>query len=499
MPAPAHGVTVRMYRQGHGDCFLLAFPREGGGERPVFMLIDCGNKRGSQISRGGREVTAEEVVRDIHAATGGRLDLVAVTHEHDDHVNGLRHFADFDIGRAWFAWTEDPDDDLANELRRRYNDQLLGLLGAKNRLGASDDPDARATAARIGLFLDTALGVDEDAPVFAAAKDPLNSNNKKAMKVIKGRAGGRLDFLRPHERVHRIDGVAGVNVYVLGPPRSDKLLRDEDPKGDAAFPDHALDGGSLSFFAAAGGDPGAARGAPFGPEYGLPLNGAMDDTVDGAFFRARYGTGETKDDDGAKEIHPAARWRRIDSDWLLAAESFALSMTAGINNTSLVLAFELPVSRKVLLFAADAQNGNWKSWADGSFRDGDRRVTARDLLSRTVLYKVGHHGSHNATLTGKPDSPWPNLSWMGEGPAAREFTAMITAHRDWAVSKAEWDHPLPAIRAALMAKAGGRVLQLDMQGLEPPEGADPAAWAAFAARTEVTDLYIQHWVPDMAV
>ena len=29
---PTNGVTVRMYRQGHGDCFLLAFPREGGGE-----------------------------------------------------------------------------------------------------------------------------------------------------------------------------------------------------------------------------------------------------------------------------------------------------------------------------------------------------------------------------------------------------------------------------------------------------------------------------------
>ena len=29
---PKNGVTVRMYRQGHGDCFLVAFPREGGGD-----------------------------------------------------------------------------------------------------------------------------------------------------------------------------------------------------------------------------------------------------------------------------------------------------------------------------------------------------------------------------------------------------------------------------------------------------------------------------------
>ena len=30
-------------------------------------------------------------------------------------------------------------------------------------------------------------------------------------------------------------------------------------------------------------------------------------------------------------------------------------------------------------------------------------MTTKDLLARTVLYKVGHHGSHNATLNGKLD------------------------------------------------------------------------------------------------
>jgi hypothetical protein len=67
-----------------------------------------------------------------------------------------------------------------------------------------------------------------------------------------------------------------------------------------------------------------------------------------------------------------------------------------------VLAFELGKGGKVLLFAADAQRGNWISW-----KDGDQTITATDLLDRTVVYKVGHHGSHNATLNGKvtPTSP----------------------------------------------------------------------------------------------
>ena len=495
MKAPDSGVTVRMYRQGHGDCFLLTFPRDGGGP-PVFMLIDCGKKDGSQITRSGKEVTAKDVVADIRRATGGRLDVVAVTHEHVDHVNILPLFKDFEIGQAWFAWTEDPTDDLANDLRRRHGDQVLGLIGAQNRLAAAGDANAGLAAARIGQFLDTALGSNGAAPGFGVAANPLNSTNKKAMKVIKDLAGGRLEFIRPHEAVRRIPGVSGIRVYPLGPPRSEALLRDEDPKGDAAFPGHGVAGGSLSFFAAArdgGGDDG---GAPFGVEYGLAVETALDDPDHGDFIRRHYGRGPTDDDVKARQVHDAADWRRIDTDWLYAAESFALKLTEGINNTSLVLAFELPQSRKVLLFAADAQNGNWMTWANGSFRDGDRMVTPRDLLSRTVLYKVGHHGSHNATLTGTADSAWANLAWMGEGAARREFTAMITAHRDWAINKAGWDHPLAAIRTALLTKAEGRVLQLDMDDLAQPADVPQADWASFAARTRVTDLFIEHTVLD---
>ena len=46
LAAPPSGVTVRMYRQGLGDCFLLAFPTAGGG-RPYYLLIDCGVLQGT--------------------------------------------------------------------------------------------------------------------------------------------------------------------------------------------------------------------------------------------------------------------------------------------------------------------------------------------------------------------------------------------------------------------------------------------------------------------
>ena len=52
MEAPKSGVKVRMYRHGHGDCFLLAFPGKANGvSRNVYVLIDCGLKPGSEIDR----------------------------------------------------------------------------------------------------------------------------------------------------------------------------------------------------------------------------------------------------------------------------------------------------------------------------------------------------------------------------------------------------------------------------------------------------------------
>jgi beta-lactamase superfamily II metal-dependent hydrolase len=83
-------------------------------------------------------------------------------------------------------------------------------------------------------------------------------------------------------------------------------------------------------------------------------------------------------------------------------------MNNATNNSSLVLAFEVSKGGKVLLFAGDAQAGNWRSWSQASFDDGRAKVAAKDLLGRTVLYKVGHHGSHNATLNGDLKSEHPN-------------------------------------------------------------------------------------------
>jgi hypothetical protein len=67
------------------------------------------------------------------------------------------------------------------------------------------------------------------------------------------------------------------------------------------------------------------------------------------------------------------------------------ALDAQMNNTSVILLFE--VFGKKLLFPGDAQLENW-SYA---LEDAPDAAEVRELLADVDVYKVGHHGSLNAT------------------------------------------------------------------------------------------------------
>jgi hypothetical protein len=72
------------------------------------------------------------------------------------------------------------------------------------------------------------------------------------------------------------------------------------------------------------------------------------------------------------------------------------SLDDALNNTSLILLFR--IAGKVLVFPGDAQLENWRY----ALRENDRSDAIRADLARASFYKVGHHGSLNAT----PKSLW---------------------------------------------------------------------------------------------
>jgi hypothetical protein len=162
------------------------------------------------------------------------------------------------------------------------------------------------------------------------------------------------------------------------------------------------------------------------------------------------------------------------------------------NNTSLVLAFQLTETkpRKVLLFAADAQVGNWLSWkelqwpGDGASKDN---VSGLDLVRQTVFYKVGHHGSLNATLREK------GLEMM-ESP---ELVAMIPVDENWAKTRG-WHHPEEKLVKRLMEKTRGRVIRSDKipseGSMSMPIESTEAEWEGFLKNLEWDNSQDRLWI-----
>jgi beta-lactamase superfamily II metal-dependent hydrolase len=515
MPPP-NGAVVRMYRIGHGDCFLIAFAGDDEDE-PVYVLIDCGYKPGSP---GFINTTAAEITQNIREATGGHIDIAVITHEHQDHVNGIteKNFDGITIDKTWLAWTEDPKDDVANTLRKIYKDKLLGLIAARNQLAAGGEPKRTQ---KIDTFLAFELGGDVSDENFDAhaAKELLGvsgsaaggSMNKKSMKIFKDRAKNGVKFLLPHEEIEPLPGATSVRVFAFGPPRNVEELQDLDPQGKEEFHGLAM-ASSGNYFAAAAvaadANAGERTDKPFARRYQVEWKNAVSGNEQAGFFKTHYGQKgdapifelnpdmEEPDEDKIAEISSNAEWRRIDTDWLYSGEQLALAMNNDTNNASLVLAFELGKGGKVLLFAGDAQRGNWISWSKGDWTDGGEKVTVKDLLSRAVLYKVGHHCSHNATLNGLSTDDYPNIGWMATGKYANEFVAMITAVRAWAETQKGWNHPFKAIKDELIKKASGRVFQTDTDfDKMPSENASQIEWEAFKARTAATRLYFDCQIP----
>ncbi len=85
MTAPER-VTVRAYQVGFGDCLLVTFTYPTGGDgHERHLLVDFGSTRWPQ----GHPQRYADIATDIAERCGGRLDAIAVTHRHKDHLSGF--------------------------------------------------------------------------------------------------------------------------------------------------------------------------------------------------------------------------------------------------------------------------------------------------------------------------------------------------------------------------------------------------------------------------
>jgi hypothetical protein len=362
-----------MYRVGFGDFFLVIVPTSKGDSH---ILIDCGVFKGT--SGTGDIGSIVEAVEDMFKTTNGHLALVIMTHRHADHIAGFskaERFKDFTASMVWMPYWEQFNDDkdkgAAHSLQLDIHELAENL--AMQFRGRADD-DAKEALAQLG----NATGIED---FSAAAKSKKRAGgNAVALELLKthlGSNGKNVRYYAAGDKAELPDELEGLKATILGPPpekaRAFLALMDLK-KGVGQYLDSITET-----------DTGPATIQPFPREW-------TDDVM--KLYPTKDIRGYSIDyKQFIQDVNNAQ------PDMLVAAAS---KIENFLNNQSLVVLFEF--DGKKLLFAGDAQGGNWEYWlfkTDAPQKDptkaGDIIETSKELLQTIDFYKVGHHGSTNAT------------------------------------------------------------------------------------------------------
>lgn len=357
MAASPSAVVIHSYQVGFGDCFLLSFEYDAGAAKHV--LIDFGS---TGLPEGVKQSRMMDIALDIKNRTGGKLAAVVATHRHKDHISG---FATAKNGKGTGdvirslepdlviqPWTEDP------ALEREATGPKVKITRAGKQVSALIAMHDLASLALDEVKRSRALPKELRRQLSFLGED--NIKNKSAVVNLMEMAKNNYVHTGKSAGLSKI--LPGVKVHVLGPPtvrqtETIKKQRHKDPDEfwhlqARAMADHG----------------GAGSGKPLFPRH-VRSHGS--------------------------NFPVEARWliyhaRKLRGEQLL---QIVRMLDDAMNNTSVILVFE--VGKTTLLFPGDAQIENWQYALDQKKKYGD-------LLKGIRLYKVGHHGSLNAT----PKSLW---------------------------------------------------------------------------------------------
>jgi hypothetical protein len=357
-------LTLRTYQVGFGDCFLLTFhyPKS---ER--HMLIDFGSTK-----RAAKGPTMQAIADDIAKVTNGKLHVVVATHRHADHISGFAGDSGATIAKlqpdaVLQPWTEHPDaarDATKSPDQRGLRGQHVAALNAMHVV-------SQAVLGEVGR-----LGIRGAVAQQLRFLGEDNIQNPGAVKTLMKMKGRRYLAFGDDPKLGSI--LPNVGVHVLGPPTLEQSAeirkqRAKDPEYWHLVSDHA---NFWSLQAAAAATSSASARPVFARRHcvaTIPL--------EAQWFCTRLRTSR--------------------GDELL---QIVRELDKAMNNTSLILLLE--VGRLKLLFPGDAQIENWQY----ALKEAAAKSSPlRKLLQDVDVYKVGHHGSLNAT----PKTLWGMFARRG--------------------------------------------------------------------------------------
>jgi len=367
-------LSVVMYQVGFGDCFLLSFTYPGESRH---VLIDFGST-GLPTDAPSDELM--RIAADVKARTGGKLHAVVETHRHADHISGFATkngkgpgdvIASLNPDLVVQPWTEDPKAAPDAKQATATASEIKGFVASLDAMHNV----AAAAVAEARMLSRGSAAVTAGQLAFLGEKNLKNLSAVQNLQAMSKRhrylnygADSGLETVLP-----------GVAVHVLGPPtlvQSNAITKETSSDPTEFWQLQALTGARFS----------AGRRALF--PRAVAVEGARGSSSV-QWFRQRV--------------------QNIRSEGLF---ELVRSLDKQMNNTSVILLFE--ISGKLFLFPGDAQLENWQYALS--------QPETKKLLPGVDFYKVGHHGSRNAT----PKTMWALLKNKSTVRSSSRLTTVVS-------------------------------------------------------------------------
>lgn len=369
MPAPKpKRISIRSYQVGFGDCFLLGFHYKTSDR---YVLIDYGSTARPKNSTKDHMM---KVAKSIQATCGEDLHAIVATHRHRDHISGFATKADGkgtgDVIGALKPdlviqpWTEDPS------AQRDANKPTKVSQSGRALIGMLDDMHGVAE-----VIYKEVQGWRPSG--LRSRLSFMGENNIKNLSAVKNlmKMGKKRRYVHFGAKSGLI--LPGVKVHVLGPPTLEQTdtIRKQRSKDETEF------------------------------WHLMALTGELSMSARELLFPQKF---------KALRRPRSSRWlqERMKELRREQVREIVRILDTALNNTSVILLFQ--VGDQSLLFPGDAQLENWKYALS--------QPAILQLLKDVTVYKVGHHGSLNAT----PKTLWSNFDKKSSAQAADRLQTLVS-------------------------------------------------------------------------